>query len=73
MISKETQKAIYRTAEYCAHDLPYSDAQDRELLAELALDADRLPPKSNQEIGDLVKKHSYSAVMKEAMKYVPSY
>jgi hypothetical protein len=74
--STETAHALHAVASYCAQDMEYEYASDPEVVAETAMDASRLTmsgyPNADKEVGELIKKFGYDAVLKAAAKIVPS-
>ena len=76
MFTDKTKQAICEVAGACAQDMEYEYASDPEIVAETALDADRLKtfgfPEAHEEVSSLIAANGYPAVLKEAAKFVPT-
>jgi hypothetical protein len=72
----KTRNAICRVAGECAADMTSHDARDPEIVAEVALDANRLRmfghPEADDEVARLVNKFGFDRVRKAAAKFVPT-
>ena len=73
-----TIAAMRRVVDSIGADLDDETLGDAELLAEVALDADRLTtcadaPDADREISDLVAKHGWTPVCKAAAKVLGAY
>lgn len=71
-----TQRAIAAVAQECIPDMEPGDAADRIIVAEVALDADRLAmwghKAANDEVKELVRRHGWMAVCTAAAQFVPT-
>ena len=76
MITEQTKFAIIQVADYCSADLEYADARNAQIVAEIALDANRLSTMghadADKEVTRLVAKHGFEVVCKAAAKFVPT-
>lgn len=76
MFTDKTRQAICAVAEYCSADMELEDARNSAIVAEVALDADRLTtqghPEADEEVGKLIDEHGWDAVKAEAAKFVPT-
>ena len=81
MFTPETTAAIRRVAEICAQDYSTLDfggetPDPAEVLAELALDANRLTfwgyPEADAEVHTLVDQNGWDAVLVAAARVVPT-
>lgn len=72
MFTDETRQAIDRSAQIAAQDMTEEQYSDPELMAEVAIDANRLTtcgyPDADAEVMKLVLEHGYEAVIAEAAK-----
>ncbi len=72
MFTEQTKFAIIQVADYCSADLEYADARNAQIVAEIALDANRLSTMGHADAARLVAKHGFEVVRKAAAKFVPT-
>jgi hypothetical protein len=76
VFTDKTKVAIIQVASDCVPDMEYRDRSNAEIVAEVALDANRLTifghKEADEEVEKLVEKFGYGAVLKAAAKIVPT-
>lgn len=76
-MSEALQRAIQQVSQEIVSDMEPGDRSDAAIVAEVTLDASRLAisghVEANIEMKDLVQKHGWDAVKKEAEKHVTLY
>jgi len=76
VFSQKTKVAIIQVASDCVPDMEREDRGNAEIVAEVALDADRLTifghKEADKEVHELITKFGYEAVLKAAAKIVPT-
>lgn len=72
MFTDETRHAINRSAQVAAQDMTEEQYSNPELMAEVAIDANRLTtcgyPEADAEVTAMILKHGYEAVLNEIAK-----
>ena len=75
-ITDRTKGAISAVASDCLFDMDARGARSKRVMAEVALDADRLKTfgftEAHDEIRALIDAHGYPAVEREVRKFVPT-
>jgi len=75
-LSEKTMQALSTVAGDCLYDMDARGARSRRVMAEVALDADRLRtwgfPEAHAEVSAQIEKHGYPAVERAVMKFIPT-